>query len=136
MSNEMTVSDNDVTVLEWVIPRPTGRWHQAIVVTSRHVWITPELTFADNERMTAAAAGGLSEFHEYLKAVGWTAKPDRCALGDVRGINWNETTGWMRIAGQDDHVIGAMIPNREAGNKLKIELKRAIGVRVMHKNKA
>lgn len=130
MANGNAVPEDTVTVLDWTVPRPTGRWHQAIIVTSRHVWVTPELTFADNEKMLAAAAAGMSEFHDFIRGSGWTKRPPRCALGDVRGINWNETTGWMRIAHGDDESIGAMIPSRDAGNALKPLLKRAIGARI------
>ena len=135
MAVQSPPSENDVTVLEWVVPRFTGRWHQSIVVTAHHVWVMPELTFANNEAMTAAAAGGLQELYTYLKGAGWTAKPPRLKLDDVRGVNWNETTGWMRILGQGDKVIGAMISDRETGNALEPKLKQAIAVRVLGSKK-
>lgn len=49
-------TDDTVAVLGWTIPRPTGRWHQAIVVTSRHVWVTPELSFSANEALEIGRA--------------------------------------------------------------------------------
>lgn len=119
-----------VAILGWVVPRPTGRWHQAIAVTSQHVWITPEISFADNEAMEAAASEGSDAFHTFLKSSGWINRPERVSLSDIRGLNWNETTGWLRIGGADDHVIGAMIPDRKAGDRIKAGLKQAVAARV------
>lgn len=125
-----------VAVLGWVIPRPTGRWHQAVVVTSQHVWITPEISFGDNEDMEAAAAAGIDTFHNYLRSSGWIKRPERVNLSDVRGLNWNETTGWLRIGGADDEVIGAMIPDRKAGDRIKAGVKRAIAKHVTSSKKS
>ena len=120
---------DQVSVLGWTVPRPTGRWHQAIVVTSRHVWITPELAFATNEQLEASAAIGIEAFHNYVRSAGWVQRPPRVNLADVRALDWNETTGWMRIAAGE--IIGAMIPDRAAGNRLHPLLKRAIAGRVV-----
>lgn len=117
-------------VLGWVVPRPTGRWHQAFVVTSRHVWLTPEISFADNEAMEAAAAAGADAFHDFLRGSGWINRPERASLDGVRGLNWNETTGWLRVGGADDAVIGAMIPDRKAGDRVNAALKKAIAAQV------
>ncbi len=123
--------DDPVTVLGWTVPRPTGRWHQAIVVTSRHVWITPELPFAANETLEASAAAGLEAFHDFVRGAGWVQRPPRVDLGDVRGVDWNETTGWMRIGAGE--VIGAMIPDRATGTRLLPLLKQAIATRISSK---
>ena len=124
-------TDDDVTVLGWTVPRPTGRWHQAIVVTSRHVWITPELTFAASEALEAGAAAGIEAFHDFVRTAGWVQRPPRVDLADVRGVDWNETTGWMRIGAGE--VIGAMIPDRATGTALLPQLKQAIASRVSPK---
>lgn len=121
-------NDDQVAVLGWAVPRPTGRWHQAIVVTSRHVWVTPELTFAANEALEAAAAAGLTSFHDFIRSAGWVERPARVDLGHVRGVDWNETTGWMRVGASE--VIGAMIPDRSTGKRLHPLLKQAIATRV------
>jgi|GEM_PF-6640311 len=124
------INDEDVAVFGWVIPRPTGRWHQAIVVTARHVWVTPELTFKDNEKLEAAATAGLFGFHDFVRGAGWVKRPPRCDISAVRRVDWNAITGWMQLSCADDSVIGAMIPNRESGGALQPLLKKAIGVRV------
>lgn len=133
MADPTNVSGEDTApaaVLGWVVPRPTGRWHQAIVVTATDLWVTPEISYADNEAMEAAAAAGTDAFHMFLKGAGWIKRPDRVALSDLRGINWNETTGWMRVGGADDVVVGAMIPDRKAGDRVKVALKQAIASRI------
>lgn len=127
-SDSAAVSDRDVTVLGWTVPRPTGRWHQSIVVTSRHVWITPEISFTANESLCAAAAAGIEDFHEWIRTSGWKKRPQRCAVGDVSGLVWNEVTGWMRIAAGDD-MIGAQIPDRGVGTQLEPQVKTAISSR-------
>lgn len=130
VTNGGAADGGKAVVLGWVIPRPTGRWHQAIVVTDRHVWITPELTFAENEKMTADAAAGRDAFHDFVRTSGWIERPPRCNLTDVRGLNWNPTTGWIRIAAAGDDVLGAMIPNRETGDELEPKLKKAIALQL------
>jgi len=122
-------NDDQVSVLGWVVPRPTGRWHQSIVVTSRHVWVTPELTFEANESLEAAAAAGIESFHDFVRAAGWVQRPPRVDLAAVRAVDWNETTGWMRVGA--DEIIGAMIPDRAAGTALHPLLKQAIASRVI-----
>lgn len=121
---------DDVTVLNWTVPRPTGRWHQAIVVTSRHVWITPEQTFGDHEAMTAAAAAGLDEFHDFVRGAGWVTRPPRCSLSEVRGLDWNEIGGMIRIGVEGGEVLTASIPDRSHGARLVPLVKRAIALRV------
>lgn len=130
MSDITPPTHDEVTVLGWAIPRPTGRWHQSIIVTAHHVWITPEISFVNNDKLVIAAASGLDTFHDFIRSAGWKTPPLRCALSEVRGVMWNDMTGWMRIAGADDNVIGAMIPNRAVGTKLKPLLKHAISSRV------
>jgi len=130
MSDTTPTANSEVTVLGWVIPRPTGRWHQSIIVTARHVVITPELTFANNELLVSAAEQGHEPFYAFLRSAGWKSQPQRCELAEVRGVDWNDMTGWMRIAGGGDTVIGAMIPNRDVGTALKPRLKHAIASRV------
>ena len=115
-----------VTVLGWTLPRPTGRWHQSIVVTARHVWLTPELTFGDNEALTHAAAAGIDAFHDYVKGAGWKTRPPRLVTTAVSGVDWNATTGLIRIANRDGDVIGAMVPDRARGGELEQELRVAI----------
>lgn len=133
MAASIDASFGDTTpaaVLGWTIPRPTGRWHQAFVVTLLHVWVTPEISFADNEAMEAAAAAGSDAFHDFLRQSGWISRPERVSLSDLRGLNWNETTGWLRIGGAGDDVIGAMIPDRKAGGRITTALKQAISDRI------
>lgn len=128
--SDTTTPDREVLVLGWVIPRPTGRWHQSIIVTSRHVLITPELSFANNETLVEAAAQGTEAFYTFLRTTGWKTPPLRCAVTEVRGVSWNDMTGWMRIAGAGDTMIGAMIPDRAAGTAMKPQLKNAIAGRI------
>ena len=113
------------TVLGWVIPRPTGRWHQAIVVTHNEVWITPEITFADNERMEAAANESIVAFMNFVRDAGWL-DAQRCGVTEVKGLRWDNVTGWMRILYANEQVIGAMIPNRKNGDRLEPKVKEAI----------
>lgn len=116
-------------VLGWVVPRPKGRWHQSIVVTTTHIWITPELNFSANEELVEAAAAGEETFNTYLKGAGWFVPPEFCRVSDVRGVAWNETTGRMKIAAGDS-IIAASIPDRKAGTKIEPLLKRVIAARL------
>jgi len=113
------------TVLGWVIPRPTGRWHQAFVVTHDEIWITPEISFAENKLMEEAAAESIAAFTTFVDNAGWL-NAQHCHVIDVKGLKWDNITGWMRILGANKKVIGAMIPNRGNGDKLEPKLKEAI----------
>ena len=113
------------TVLGWIVPRPTGRWHQAIVVTSADVWITSEMPFAENQTMEAAAEAGTKAFTKFVRDAGWL-DGQTCSVLDVKGLNWDNITGWMRILADGDLVIGAMIPNRADGDKIEPKVKKAI----------
>lgn len=115
------------TVLGWVVPGPTGRWHQAIVVTHNEVWITPEITFAENQAMEEAASESIVAFRTFVSDAGWL-NAQRCAVTDVKGLNWDNITGWMRILAANDKVIGAMIPNRGNGDELEPKIKEAISL--------
>ena len=130
MSEDSITETSPCVVLDWVIPRPTGRWHQAVVVTDVHVWVTPELSFAENEQMEAAAAAGRTAFHEFVRGSGWIERPPRAAINEIRGIAWQESNGMLRIAHADDEIISAMIPDRSRGGKLAEGLKAALRARV------
>ena len=97
-------------------------------MTSRHVWVTPELSFSANEALESAAAGGLGAFHDFVRGAGWVQRPPRVEIGAVRGVDWNETTGWLRIGANE--VIGAHVPDRAAGTRLYPALKQAIAARI------
>lgn len=119
-----------VTVLGWTVPRPTGRWHQAIVITSRHVWITPELSFTDNAALEAAATAGNDAFHDYVRGAGWIKRPPRCNVADVRVVKWDETTGWIRVGSDSAELVAAMIPDRQTGTRLTPLVTQAIAARI------
>jgi len=118
-------ANSPITVLEWVIPRPNGRWHRAFIVTSEHVWLTPEMDFADSQLLNAAAPNGTEAFKDFLRGTGWINRPERVDIGDVTGIKWDKPSGWMRLAAGET-IIGGQIPNRDHGDKLLDQIKTAI----------
>jgi len=114
-----------LVVLEWIIPRPNGRWHRAFVVTSKHVWLTPEMDFPDSQALGEAAPKGDDGFREFLKGTGWINRPERVEVDAVTGIKWDKPTGWLRLAAGDE-IVGGQIPNRDHGDQLVEQLKVAI----------
>jgi hypothetical protein len=117
---------SEVTILGWTVPRPTGRWHQSIIVTDRDVLITPELPFGENEQLLAAAEKGMVELYAFIKGAGWIELPQRSPLADVDALKWNAPTGMMQIRSTDGSVMSAMIPNRGVGEDLVPQLQLAL----------
>jgi len=117
---------NPLTVLGWAVPRPTGRWHQSFVVTDKHVWITPELSFENNEKMEAAAAAGIEAFHTFMQGGRWADRPQQLELEEVNGLHWNPTVGLMRLRSKDNRIISATIADRAEGEVIQGALKQAI----------
>lgn len=112
-----TPDSSAITVFEWTVPRPTGRWHRSIALTAKHLWLMPEMAFGDHRALLAAAEAGEDAFAGQIKATRWTASPRRQPLDAVGAMKWDETTGWLRVRFGDE-IVGAMIPDRTVGTDI------------------
>jgi len=109
-----------VHLLPWTIPKPMGLWYRAFVLTSKGIYITPEVDFTTIESLKGSLAEGEDAVLELLTVHGRSKRAQFVPLNAVSGIAANEAAGTIHVKVSDDSLDNPMvrIPKREQLPKL------------------